>query len=141
MVPFYGQGLNAGFEDLNLLFSLFPKSGPIDLTEIFERYTTIRTPDAHTICDLALHNYHEMASGVISPAYKVRKAVEDGLYRYARWTGIVPLYTMVSFGGLRYSDVRKKWIQQGRLLNISAWIGSVGILALAGYNGRRFLNR
>lgn len=139
MVPFYGQGLNAGFEDLTLLFSLFPESGPIDLVEIFARYTKIRTPDAHSICDLALHNYHEMASGVVSPAYKARKAIEDLLYRYARWTGIIPLYTMVSFGGMRYSEVRKKWVRQGRILKLSAWVGTVGILALVTYHGRRLI--
>jgi kynurenine 3-monooxygenase len=103
-VPFYGQGLNTGFEDLTLLFSLFPESGPIDLAGIFERYSTIRTPDVHSVCDLALHNYHEMASGVVSRNYKMRKMIEDILYRYVPWTGIVPLYTMVSFGGMRYSD-------------------------------------
>lgn len=141
MVPFYGQGLNAGFEDLTLLFSLFPKSGPFDLAGIFDNYTKIRTPDAHSICDLALHNYHEMASGVVSPAYKVRKAVEDGLYRYARWTGIIPLYTMVSFGGQRYSDVHKKWVRQGRILKLSAWISAVTFLALATYSTRRLISR
>ena len=55
-----------------------------------------------------------MANGVISRGYKIRKMVEDLLYRYVPWTGIVPLYTMVSFGGMRYSEIQKKWIRQGR---------------------------
>jgi kynurenine 3-monooxygenase len=127
-VPFYGQGLNSGFEDLTLLFSLFPFSGPIDLVSIFERYSIIRTPDAHAICDLALHNYYEMAKGVISPSYLLRKSVEDILYRYAPWTKIVPLYTMVSFSHMRYSEVRKKWIRQGRVLGLSALVSGLAML-------------
>jgi kynurenine 3-monooxygenase len=125
---------------LTLLFSLFPTSGPIDLAAIFERYSTIRTPDVHDMCDLALHNYHEMASGVISRGYKMRKLVEDLLYRYVPWTGIVPLYTMVSFGSMRYSDVRKKWIHQGKVLKISARVIAFTSLVTARFIGRRLLN-
>ena len=140
-VPFYGQGLNTGFEDLTLLFSLFPTSGSIDLASIFEQYSKIRTPDAHTVCDLALHNYQEMASGVISRGYRARKAVEDLVYKYARWTGIVPLYTMVSFSHMPYSDIRKKWRAQGRFLSLSAWVSAATMLVLAGYTGRKFIKR
>ena len=141
-VPFYGQGLNTGFEDLTLLFSLFPTPGnPIDLSSIFEQYSKLRTPDAHTVCELALHNYHEMASGVISRSYRTRKAVEDLLYKYARWTGIVPLYTMVSFSQMRYSDVWEKWRAQGRVLRLSAWISVVTMLLVAGYTGRKLIKR
>jgi len=136
-VPFYGQGLNTGFEDLTLLFSLFPTSGDIDLASIFERYSTIRTPDAHAVCDLALHNYREMAHGVVSWDYKIRKALEDLLYRYAPWTGVVPLYTMVSFSSMRYSEIRKKWRRQGWLLRLSAWI----LVATVGITGGRLLKK
>jgi len=124
---------------LTLLFSLFPASGPVDLTSIFDKYSRIRTPDAHAVCDLALHNYHEMANGVISRGYKMRKMVEDVLYRYVPWTGIVPLYTMVSFGGMRYSEIRKKWVRQGRILQLSAWISGLAILLASGYGARNVL--
>jgi kynurenine 3-monooxygenase len=140
-VPFYGQGLNTGFEDLTVLFSLFPTSGPIDVASIFQQYSSTRAPDVHAVCDLALHNYYEMASGVISRGYKVRKLVEDWVYRYAPWTRIVPLYTMVSFGNMRYSEVRQKWIRQGRLLKLSAWMSTIGILLAAGYKVRKALKR
>lgn len=140
-VPFYGQGLNTGFEDLTLLFSLFPTSGQFDLNSIFERYTAIRTQDAHAICDLSLHNYREMANGVISRGYKIRKMVEDMLYRYAPWTGIVPLYTMVSFGGMRYSEIRRKWVRQGRILKVSGWMSMLAILLAIEYSRRKILKR
>jgi kynurenine 3-monooxygenase len=132
-VPFYGQGLNSGFEDLTLLFSLFPTSRAIDLASIFDRYSLIRAPDAHAMCDLALHNYYEMAKGVISPSYIIRKNVEDALYRYAPWTKIIPLYTMVSFGHMRYSEVRKKWVRQGRILGFSALISALATVLFTRY--------
>lgn len=142
-VPFYGQGLNAGFEDLTVLFSLFPSLSTenLDLESIFSQYTHIRTPDVHAICDLALHNYWEMASGVVSPGYILRKWIEDLLYRYAPWTGIIPLYTMVSFGGMRYSEVRKKWRRQGRLLRWGSLLAVLGLFLASKYRGKRLLKR
>jgi len=78
-----------------------------------------------------------MASGVISSEYKLRKMVEDLLYRYVPWTGIVPLYTMVSFGGMRYSEIQKKWIRQGRILKLTGWITAMVILVVT----KRYLRR
>ena len=78
-----------------------------------------------------------MAHGVVSRDYKARKALEDLLYRYAPWTGIVPLYTMVSFSSMRYSEIRKKWRRQGLLLRLSAWI----LVAALGVTGGRLLKR
>jgi len=78
-----------------------------------------------------------MANGVISRGYKIRKMVEDLLYRYVPWTGIVPLYTMVSFGGMRYSEIQKKWIRQGRILKLTGWITAMVILVVT----KRYLRR
>jgi len=82
-----------------------------------------------------------MAKGVISTRYIIRKSVEDLLYHYVPWTGIVPLYTMVSFGSMRYSELRKKWVRQGRLLRLSAWITGLTLLFAARYKYRRSLQK
>jgi hypothetical protein len=71
----------------------------------------------------------------------MRKGVEDVLYRFVPWTGIVPLYTMVSFGGMRYSEIRNKWVRQGRILQLSAWISGLAILLASGYGARKVLKR
>ena len=140
-VPFYGQGLNTGFEDLTILFNLFPKEShsTIPLGDIFSRYTELRTPDVHTVCELALHNYREMASGVVSVGYKMRKTVEDMMYRYIPWTGVIPLYTMVSFRSMRYSEVDKKWRAQGRTLCISGIVTILSMLGICGYTVKKLL--
>lgn len=69
----------------------------------------------------------------------MRKMIEDLLYRYVPWTGVVPLYTMVSFGGMRYSDIWRKWVRQGRLLKISGWISVVATLVVGSYIRRKMM--
>lgn len=77
MVPFYGQGMNAGLEDVRVLFDFLDRHPAEGRAAALAEYTMFRTPDAHTINDLALRNYEEMRSGVTSPVYKARKWVEE----------------------------------------------------------------
>ena len=83
MVPFYGQGMNCGFEDVLVLEELFLKHlgrssappSPATLSLILKDYSFFRNPDAEAMCDLALHNYIEMRSSVTKPGYLLRKNV------------------------------------------------------------------
>lgn len=59
MVPFYGQGMNAGFEDVSLLTSILKENGT-DFDLALKRFTELRWENAHTICDLAMYNYIEV---------------------------------------------------------------------------------
>ncbi|KAL7623595.1 kynurenine 3-monooxygenase, mitochondrial precursor [Parahypoxylon ruwenzoriense] len=94
MVPFYGQGMNAGLEDVRILFSILDnhaaaenndpdKPGSTDAA--FQRglaltdYSALRVVDAHAINDLALQNYVEMRASVLSPTYRLRKFLEEFL--------------------------------------------------------------
>ncbi|KAE8449472.1 Kynurenine 3-monooxygenase [Mollisiaceae sp. DMI_Dod_QoI] len=88
MVPFYGQGMNAGLEDVRVLFSILdeyipPTSSQPNDTEArakaLAEYSSLRKEDAHTINDLALQNYIEMRSSVVDPIYKARKWLEEKL--------------------------------------------------------------
>ena len=58
IVPFYGQGMNAGMEDIEVLMEMYDSIG--ELKPAMEKYGTERPPDAHAIADLALYNYIEM---------------------------------------------------------------------------------
>ncbi|KAJ3259388.1 kynurenine 3-monooxygenase, mitochondrial precursor [Boothiomyces macroporosus] len=118
MVPFYGQGMNCGFEDLIVLNELFSEHVPSnrapteeELGTILSKYTETRKKDAHAICDLAKQNYIEMRSGVINPKYLLRKKFEDFWHR--RFPDlIVPLYTMVSFSRIPYSEALQRYEKQ-----------------------------
>lgn len=128
MVPFYGQGMNAGMEDVKVLFDILDDHGvytPIsgDSTtcrmvraKALDEYTRQRTPDAHMINDFALQNYEEMRSGVTSPSYKFRKYVEEKISIYLPASGFITQYTRISFSNERYSHVRKSVQRQSRIL-------------------------
>lgn len=59
MVPFYGQGMNAGMEDCLLLDQLFEEYN-MNISKILPEFTKRRHEDAHAICDLAMYNYIEV---------------------------------------------------------------------------------
>ena len=122
MVPFYGQGMNAGLEDVRVLFDILDKH-PTDRTRALNEYTKERTPDAQTINDLALGNYREMASDVTKPLYLLRKWVEETLYVHVPSWGWATQYSRVTFSNMRYSGVYEKSQRQARILNLAVGLG------------------
>lgn len=132
MVPFYGQGMNCGFEDVHVLMKLIDEQG--DAQAAFKAYTAARKEDLDTICKLALDNYYEMSTKVTSPFYLLRKKVDYFLGKYANgvlfpW---VPMYSMISFrGDIRYSEAVRIEKRQARVLNWIQYI-AVGGVAVAG---------
>jgi kynurenine 3-monooxygenase len=135
MVPFYGQGMNAGLEDVRVLFSILDKHIVPDDTADLEilthqraaalaEYSELRTVDAHAINDLAFENYTEMRASVVSKMYKARKWLEETLSVYVPSLGWQTKYSRVSFGNERYSEVIRRSERQGRLL----LVGLVGVL-------------
>ena len=65
IVPFYGQGMNAGFEDCSILDMLFERYSD-DVGTIVELFSKQRVLDAHALCDLAMYNYVEVFLNPIS---------------------------------------------------------------------------
>lgn len=132
MVPFYGQGMNTGLEDVRVLFEFLDKY-PDDPATALNEYSRQRTPDAHTINDLALRNYHEMATDVKRPMYLLRKWIEETLDLYLPRAGWATQYSRVTFSNMRYSEVHQRAQRQARILN------SVVGLSLATLVGTGFL--
>ena len=126
MVPFYGQGMNAGLEDVLVLFEHLDSqpTTPIGRAEALKSYTSERVKDAHTINDLAVENYWEMHAGVRSPLYLLRKYVEEFLSDKVPRTGFQTQYARVSFSNQRYSEVVRSVRRQGRIL-LAATLGIV----------------
>lgn len=129
MVPFFGQGMNAGLEDVRVLFSILDKHiyknvGAKDpkiqndsaRAAALSEYSEIRAPDAAAINDLALDNYKEMRDSVINYGYRIRKWLEERLSVYVPGLGWQTKYSRVSFGNERYSEVVRKSERQGELL-------------------------
>lgn len=158
MVPFYGQGMNAGLEDVRVLFSFLDKHGvyspALSNTEArtsarqaaLDEYSSQRTTDAATINDLALRNYEEMRSGVQSPLYKLRKWMEETVNVYIPSLGWRTQYTRVSFENQRYSEIERAVQRQGRILMgvlaiTMVGLGGFGAFALAGRGHATYLGR
>jgi len=118
IVPFYGQGMNAGFEDCRVLGEIIDKNtdkkGQTDWDMVFAQYEDSRIPDADAIADLALRNFVEMRDSVINPQFLLRKKIEKQLQqRYPE--RYLPLYSMVTFSHLRYSEALRIGRAQDRL--------------------------
>ena len=125
MVPFYGQGMNAGLEDVRVLFSFLDKYANDSSipgiradhrAQALAEYSSFRKADAYAINDLALENYTEMRASVVSPLYRLRKWMEERMSVYLPSLGFRTKYSRVSFGNERYSEVVRQSERQGRLL-------------------------
>ncbi|MBN3581214.1 FAD-dependent monooxygenase [Algoriphagus aestuarii] len=103
MVPFYGQGMNCGFEDCYILNGLIDKLGTNSWDLVFEKFQKIRKRDTDAICQLAMENFIEMRDSVADPKFLLRKKIEAKLHElYPNdW---IPLYTMVTFSDISYSE-------------------------------------
>ncbi|KAF9999263.1 kynurenine 3-monooxygenase, mitochondrial precursor [Entomortierella chlamydospora] len=150
MVPFYGQGMNCGFEDVRILDSLFSefnvkptKQGDADksLELALQAYTDRRAKDLKAICELALNNYIEMRHDVTSPVYIMRRSIESWLHLLVP-AKVIPLYTMVSFSNRPYSEAYIRHKSQGFWLGVvgaTVGLGTAVGMAVAGWRNRRHL--
>ncbi len=76
IVPFFGQGMNSGFEDCTTMLELLQKSKG-DWDETLTNYDTIQRPNAKAIADMALENFVEMKDSVADPKFQFRKKIES----------------------------------------------------------------
>jgi kynurenine 3-monooxygenase len=80
MVPFYGQGMNCGFEDCYVLDSLIEKLGTNVWELIFAKFQKMRKPNTDAISQLAMENFEEMRNEVADPKFLIRKKIEAKLH-------------------------------------------------------------
>ncbi len=102
IVPFYGQGMNCGFEDCVVLNELIEKHKE-NWNEIFPEYQSLRKPDADAIADLAIMNFIEMRDKTADPKFLLQKKIEARFSEKHpdKW---IPLYSMVTYSPhIRYS--------------------------------------
>ncbi|POS85306.1 hypothetical protein EPUL_001485 [Erysiphe pulchra] len=123
MVPFFGQGMNAGLEDVRILFQIFDRhtissNYSLDSRKLaLEQYSALRTKDSEAISQLALENYLVMRNSVTSYKYKSRKWLEEKLNLWFPSLGWATKYSRVSFGNDRYSEVISKSKRQEAIIN------------------------
>ncbi|CAG7721512.1 unnamed protein product [Allacma fusca] len=110
MVPFYGQGMNAGFEDVLILDDLLDNWDVHGIEKCLANFTETRREDAQAICELAMYNYTEMRHLVNQRGYYLRRLVDQVLNKVFG-NGWVPLYNSVTFTRIPYSQCiqKRKW--------------------------------
>jgi kynurenine 3-monooxygenase len=125
IVPFYGQGANAAFEDVVELDRCLDETGG-DWRRALAGYEQRRRENAEAIARMALENFVEMRDKVASPAFRMRKKLEhvlEGAFpgRY------VSRYELVSFSTTPYAEVQRRVRRQQRI--VGAVAGGAALLA------------
>jgi kynurenine 3-monooxygenase len=114
IVPFFGQGINCGFEDCTVLMKLLDQHGA-DWNKVFNEFERARKENTDAIADLAIENFVEMRDRVGDPRFLFRKKVEFALQeQYPQ--RFVPKYSMVTFLRVPYATALKRGQVQDRML-------------------------
>jgi kynurenine 3-monooxygenase len=127
VVPFYGQGMNAAFEDC-VVFDECLAEFPKDRKRAFAEYFVRRKENADALADLAVHNFIEMRDKTASRTFRAKKKLDHtlegllpGLY--------LPLYTMVSFTRIPYAEAARRARRQDAI--VYAILIAMAIFAVA----------
>lgn len=115
IVPFFGQGMNAGFEDCSVLNEFMEKYDE-EWKMILQEFQNLRKPDADAIADLAVNNFTEMRSRTADPKFLLQKKIEAKLHEHYpdKW---IPAYSQVTFSPhIRYSEALRNSQKQEAIM-------------------------
>jgi kynurenine 3-monooxygenase len=117
-VPFYGQGMNAAFEDC-LLLSEIMEEMDMDVSKALPEFTRRRARAGQALADLSFENYIEMRHHTASTLFLLRKRIESVFQRLSggRW---LPQYSMVAFTRTPYDEVVRRARKQDRVIETMA---------------------
>jgi len=115
LVPFYGQGMNAGFEDCRLFNETVTRLGHKGWDAVLTDFEQNRKKDADAISTLAMNNFVEMRDHVGNPAFLLRKKIEAHLAALypGKW---IPLYSMVTFSDMPYNNALETGYKQTEIM-------------------------
>ncbi|MCO5549699.1 hypothetical protein L7F22_003172 [Adiantum nelumboides] len=123
MVPFYGQGLNCGLEDVRIFLEMLDEQRNSNKLShstqqiAFQHYSQSRHADLMAINDLALANFEEMSSNVVRRSYLLRKKLDTFLLHNLPQGWWSSLYMNVTFSNTGYHTVRQREAFQTKLLH------------------------
>ncbi len=116
IVPFFGQGMNCGFEDCTVLDALLEEHGEGNWGAVLSEFDESRKPHADAIAEMALENFVEMRDRVGDPRFRLRKTVEHRLER--EWPREYrSRYSMVMYGSVPYRTAQQAGVIQSEILD------------------------
>lgn len=127
VIPFYGQGMNAGFEDCVVLDRCMAED-PDRLDRAFRRYQSLRRPHTDVLARLSIENFTEMRERTRGFAVAARKRLIQRLHEIAP-ERIVPLYTLVAHSNVPYADCVAQAARQDRVLRMLGGDIAVAVMA------------
>jgi kynurenine 3-monooxygenase len=128
VVPFYGQGMNAAFEDCVVLDECLAEFGE-DRQRAFAEYFRRRKANADALADLALENFIEMRDKTASRTFRAKKKLDHFLE--AALPGFyLPLYTMVTFTRIPYAKAARRARLQDRIIYMTFTLIALLLVAL-----------
>jgi kynurenine 3-monooxygenase len=116
IVPFYGQGMNAGFEDVTVFDQILTETN--DWPAAMKRFSVERKPDTDAIADLALDNFVEMRDSVSHPNFQTKRAIEMKLESAFAKEHYASKYSLVTFPpkGMGYHEAMIKGRAQDKAI-------------------------
>src|SRR6266480_3525088 len=128
VVPFYGQGMNAAFEDCVVLDECLGKFSD-NRERAFAEYFARRKENADALADLAVENFIEMRDKTASKTFRAKKKLDHALE--AALPGIyLPLYTMVTFTQIPYAEATRRARRQDKIIYASLVALAIFVVAL-----------
>nr|WP_298992221.1 NAD(P)/FAD-dependent oxidoreductase [uncultured Polaribacter sp.] len=120
IVPFYGQGMNASFEDV-FVFDEILNQDLGDWNTVFKAYQKARKHDTDAIADLAIDNFYEMRDHVANPLFKEKRKIEMDLEKHFP-SQYSSKYSLVTFNeNIGYNEAMQRGRAQDKaLLNLIA---------------------
>ena len=114
IVPFFGQGMNAGFEDISVLYTLMEAHGD-DWERIFTEYQKARKPNADAIAELSYRNFVEMSTMTADPDFLLQKKIERHFAEQypGKW---IPAYSRVTFSDRPYAEALRMGDRQEAIM-------------------------
>jgi kynurenine 3-monooxygenase len=106
MLPYYGQGANAGFEDCAILDDLIDRHGT-NWSRVFEEFERARRTDTDAMADLCHEHLTVLRDDVSRPQFQSQWRIEQVLHRLMPDL-FTPLYAMIAFSSLSYAEARRR---------------------------------
>jgi kynurenine 3-monooxygenase len=126
VTPFYGQGMNAAFEDCAVLDECLKQHGE-NLEAAFEQFQHLRKRNTDVLADLSIKNFLELRDKVRSPVLLARKKMDSVLHKLFQDSWI-PLYTLISHTSIPYADALDRYERQcrrARLLGLDIALATI----------------
>lgn len=106
MVPFLGQGMNAGFEDCTALAELLDQHNE-DFDQVFKNYESLRRPHCEAVTTMSSRAFAELTEHVGDPRFHLRKKLERKIHRLYP-ERFVPTYQLIAFTHTPYAEALER---------------------------------